>query len=673
MTQKSSNAMAMPQSSPSEALRKAALTFAGHGWYVFPIVPGNKYPPIVKWSVEATTDPEQINRWWDENPNANIGIATGPSGLSVIDLDVKKDKPGIENFRVLCQQNGNVPPTMTFQTPTGGQHLVYKGTGLKSTYEKLGKGIDTRCEGGYIVAPGSIVPEGIYRVIQRGEPAPIPQWLAGLIGRRETGSVEPIENFEPDSELAIDEAIRFLGDREPAIEGAGGDNWTFQTALKLRDLGISEATAYRLMSRLWNETCEPPWEEADLKAKVVSAFKSATGAPGSALASNLFQGVPTDSKKLEGFRGSSIRPHELERREWILPSRLIAGFVSVTIAPGGTGKSMLSMLEAVSVATGLNLSGYHPVVKTPVLIYNTEDPLDELQRRLLGIAIHNNIPLEQLRDVHLVSGVDDPLILVREERGNNIVTGHGDRLLEYVNDNRIRVICVDPFIRSHRVNENDNSAIDAVTSVFSQLATKTRAAVNLVHHTRKGTPSPGDMDLARGASSLVSAARIASTISTMSEREAERLQLEDERHWYIRRDSAKSNMQPPAAEAEWFKKMNVLLPNGDRVGVVEPVDLSERDFASAEYKQVTSRALAAHVLPNFGLGEWSLHSVTQRMREAFPEKYSAESASTTRRRIEDAFEVPLDFQGYRLSISTRLQGTRTVKTLLVGKFNPFSF
>src|SRR3981081_55957 len=68
-----------------------ALYIAAMGWHVFPLAPGTKRQPAVKdWENRATTDPDRIRRCWTAD-RWNIGVATGPSGLVVVDLDIPKD------------------------------------------------------------------------------------------------------------------------------------------------------------------------------------------------------------------------------------------------------------------------------------------------------------------------------------------------------------------------------------------------------------------------------------------------------------------------------------------------------------------------------------------------------------------------------------------------------
>jgi hypothetical protein len=73
------------------ALLRSALAAALRGWYVFPCAVGGKRPALRgNWQDLATTSPDQIRDWWNRAPY-NIGIACGPSGLVVIDLDLPRD------------------------------------------------------------------------------------------------------------------------------------------------------------------------------------------------------------------------------------------------------------------------------------------------------------------------------------------------------------------------------------------------------------------------------------------------------------------------------------------------------------------------------------------------------------------------------------------------------
>ncbi|SFK52402.1 Bifunctional DNA primase/polymerase, N-terminal [Amycolatopsis sacchari] len=162
-----------------------ALYLAGMGWHVFPVTPGRKKPPMVReWETRATTDPERITRCWRAG-RFNIGIATGPSRLIVVDLDTAKDPAaGPDGAAALAElaarRAAAVPATYTVTTPSGGRHLYFAapaGVHLRNTRGDLAPHIDTRAEGGYVVAPGSLLAEGGYELADDTDPAELPAWL----------------------------------------------------------------------------------------------------------------------------------------------------------------------------------------------------------------------------------------------------------------------------------------------------------------------------------------------------------------------------------------------------------------------------------------------------------------------------------------------------------------
>ncbi|MFE1231706.1 bifunctional DNA primase/polymerase [Streptomyces sp. NPDC058745] len=184
------------------ALLRAARDAAEHGWPVFPLRPGDKRPaghpeascPGTGRCAEghlvpeqrATLDPDLIRAAWTMRPY-NVGIATGPAGLLVVDLDTVKAKDvkgtpdGVTSFKALCERAEQaVPATLRVRTASGGQHLYFAqpaGARLKSSAKRLAPHIDTRGWGGYVVAPGSTLPNGTYAVLDNAPVAELPTWL----------------------------------------------------------------------------------------------------------------------------------------------------------------------------------------------------------------------------------------------------------------------------------------------------------------------------------------------------------------------------------------------------------------------------------------------------------------------------------------------------------------
>ncbi|WP_019888320.1 bifunctional DNA primase/polymerase [Streptomyces purpureus] len=191
---------------PRPALLRAALDTAERGWPVFPLRPGDKRPaghPEARCpgtgrcrdghlvpEQRATTDPHLIQAAWELRPY-NIGIATGPAGLLVVDLDTLKPKDvkgtpdGVTSLKALCERAGQpVPTTHRVRTASGGEHLYFTtpdGARLRSSAGKLAPKIDTRGWGGYVVAPGSTTPMGRYMVVDDAPVAELPTWLLGAV------------------------------------------------------------------------------------------------------------------------------------------------------------------------------------------------------------------------------------------------------------------------------------------------------------------------------------------------------------------------------------------------------------------------------------------------------------------------------------------------------------
>jgi len=173
-----------------------AQHLASRGWAVFPLAVGTKRPAIRAWEHRATTDPGRIKGCWYAGAGFGIGIATGPSRLVVLDLDPAPDAgepDGAGGLAALTAARGvALAATFTVTTPRGGTHLYYRtprGVRLRNTAGTLAPRVDTRAEGGYVVAPGTILPNGGYELVDDTDPPELPAWLVQALSERPSGSI----------------------------------------------------------------------------------------------------------------------------------------------------------------------------------------------------------------------------------------------------------------------------------------------------------------------------------------------------------------------------------------------------------------------------------------------------------------------------------------------------
>jgi hypothetical protein len=274
-----------------------------------------------------------------------------------------------------------------------------------------------------------------------------------------------------------------------------------------------------------------------------------------------------------GLIATPFEPDQLAKlppREWVYGHFLIRRFVSVLGAPGGTGKT------AYAIAVGLAVALGRPLVEEPVhstgavWIYNLEDPREELLRRVQAALIAHGIrPAAMAGRLYLDSGRDQPLILaVRLPDGSTVATPLADALIAELIRREVRLLIVDPFVKSHRLEENRNEQVDFAATLWSRVADAAGCAVLLVHHFRKGGVA-GDADAFRGASALVDAARAAVALRSMDDGEAERFGIPEEERWfYVRADNAKLNLAPRPLDATWLQLRSITLPNGDHVQAI---------------------------------------------------------------------------------------------------------
>lgn len=477
-----------------------ALALAARGFRVFPIAPGKKAPPLLAgWPDRATSDPAVVKDYWVAVPDANIGIHC--EGMIVVDVDVKNG--GYDSLNLLEIQHG-FPSTLVTQTPTGGQHIFYKSNDrAANSVGALGRGLDIRSYGGYVVGPGSTVAAGDYSF---GIDAPIadaPAWLVHKLGAFTEREHKEKVNVVDAPDAVVDRAREWLCGQLPAIQGAGGDAQTFKVACGLRDVGVSAAQAFALMQDSWNATCAPPWNPGDLQAKVDGAYLYGQNAPGARAA------LPDDFPIVQYTEQNSanVQPERQNVNAAVTTAHRLSAFAnSIQKGPGylvkgvlqrrtyaelfgapGEGKTFVALDMAYHIAAGLPWMGHK--VHAGTVLYLAYEGTGGLVKRA-----------QALRQKY--GAADVPLYVanaaynLRERPGRQAL---GCTLADL--PAKPVLIVIDTFARA-LMGGDENSAQDvgAFNSGVAALIENTGACVMIIHHSGKNK-SAG----ARGSSALLGA------------------------------------------------------------------------------------------------------------------------------------------------------------------------
>ena len=270
----------------------------------------------------------------------------------------------------------------------------------------------------------------------------------------------------------------------------------------------------------------------------------------------------------------------LPPRGWLLGNVFCRKFLSSVLGDGGVGKTALRYAQYISLAINRSLTGEHVFRRSRVLIISLEDDLDELRRRIRAARIHHAVSQEELKGwlFYAAPGGAAGKLMTADKAGRAVKGELANHIRQTIIKRNIDLVAIDPFVKNDSVEENQNSIIDDVAQVLTDLAAEHDIAIDAPHHVSKGAPEPGNANRGRGASSMVDAARLVTTLTPMSSQEAKLFNIaEDCRSDYVRLDNGKVNIIRRGGNPKWFRLFGVrlgngteLYPNGDEVQTVEP-------------------------------------------------------------------------------------------------------
>jgi len=662
---------------------QAALDLAEAGLYVFRLLPNAKVPAFGDWQKNSTRDPAIIRNWWTDDlfgheMDYNVGVDTEKSGIYVVDVDCKNGKEGKASFETLSTEFG-FPPTKVAITPSGGRHHIYRGHGLRNTQGVLGKDIDTRGKGGFIVGAGSAVldknaiGEGSYYWSDEypSEIAELPAWIPEKLSafRAFTEASQAHKTISEDDEIDIEVARDFLLNHEPAVEGAGGDNHTFITICNLKEIGVSMRTACDLLEEIWNPTCSPPWDHSDLVTKIKSAYRTAQSATGIRSATEFdsidtcFEQAPPEAPEPPPRITNLFTPlpdydvSKIPKRQRVFGDLAIKKILSIVVAPPGQGKSTLMLTIAVSKATGRNLLGIDPDGQGNVAVWNNEDDMNELKRRLAAIMQAYNIPMSELKGRLFLNSGEQRKLSIAKRSKEKLIPDDEQAMIDSILASKIEMVIIDPFAETHPAQENSNEEILQVGGMYRRVAQLGNCSIVAVHHTRKldsasSQGHSGNLDSMRGAGSLAGVARVVVTFNTMNSKQAKLYGINnDQRNRYAVLETAKANLSAPGANFHIFERLAERInataddPDGEMIGVLKPTTLER--CADAPGAPLTDRA------------QWLWNTIKDS---------ASESAAATlhRSQIRDKFYAYLDTSPSQIDLKAKCEAFRKALEKLEG-------
>lgn len=234
---------------------EAAIRYAQQGFHIFPITSGAKTPPLTPHGFkDATTDLEQIRKWWTEHPDANIGFWPGGSNLVAIDLD-----PGHEPM--------DLPITATVRTPRG-EHRYYHSKQV-FTNRQLMPHVDVRATNGYTVLPPSKVNGVAYHGDISAWCEELPTWVSEKLGEKPEPRHTEKRIEEIDTKERIARVYELALAAAPAEEFNGSNDATVELINRLLDLCSHEIVLDALLEN-WMPRCLGEWDAEWLAEKVYS-------------------------------------------------------------------------------------------------------------------------------------------------------------------------------------------------------------------------------------------------------------------------------------------------------------------------------------------------------------------------------------------------------------------
>lgn len=464
-------------------MKDEALKLAKYGFAVFPLKRRRKTPIQQGGFKNATTQASYITDWWTKKPQANIGIACGQQsgGLCVIDIDVAHADEGIdgrESLREWEEEHGKLPETVTAVTGSGGMHLYYRVHKQVSPKVGLLPGIDIRCDGSYVVAPGSIHENGN------------PYFWDLSPDDYEIAEADDVvwELLNTKNESAEGEGFKAATETVPEGQRT---NYLFRLTASLQSKGLGDE-AIKAAVRAENEMkCRPPLTESELNKEVFPALKKYNKGenydmfpvPGGAV-------KPKEDEEIVIKSAAQLQAEELPPIPFFVDN-LVAQGTTIIVAKSKMGKSWFALQMACAVAEGKQFLGRFNTHRCGVLYLDLECN-DQLMQSRLNIVMDGRKAPDNLYITHKFPALDKGFAKKIDET------------LSKYKDIGLIIIDVLKKIKPSKKNGKDSDYdVDYENlGTLNEIAQTHKVAVLILHHSRKMVDPDDPFSNALGSTAL---------------------------------------------------------------------------------------------------------------------------------------------------------------------------